>query len=52
MNPKTLCRTFVLLLLSAASALAQVPVPDSPAGHTLHAWLDAFDSGQARKASK
>src|SRR5438045_9759696 len=35
-----------ILLLVAARAWPQSPViPDTPAGHTLHAWLDAFNSG-------
>lgn len=36
----------LLLALCATAALAQAPaIPDTPAGHTLHAWLDAFNSG-------
>src|SRR2546423_5859550 len=35
-----------ILLLVAARAWPQSPViPDTPAGHTLRAWLDAFNSG-------
>ena len=49
MNPRAFCRLIALSLLCAASALAQVAVPDTPAGHTLHAWLDAFDSGDRAK---
>jgi hypothetical protein len=45
MIPKMLCRWFVVLLVSVGSGLAQVPVPDTPAGHTLQAWLNAFNSG-------
>lgn len=34
------------MLLTAACAWSQAPViPDTPAGHTLTAWLDAFNSG-------
>lgn len=35
-----------LLLLLTLSVVAQTPtIPDTPAGHTLRAWLDAFNSG-------
>jgi retinol-binding protein 3 len=44
-----LCRLFVLLLTSAGCALAQATIPDTPAGHTLQAWLDAFNSGDRAK---
>src|ERR1035438_8389678 len=40
-----LCRLFALLLVGVGCGLAQVTVPDTPAGHTLQAWLDAFNSG-------
>ena len=49
MTPKVLCRLFVLLLLSVGYGLAQVTIPDTPAGHTLQAWLDAFNSGDRAK---
>src|SRR5260370_3123302 len=39
-------RLVPLLLLVAACAWSQAPaMPDTPAGHTLAAWLDAFNSG-------
>jgi hypothetical protein len=39
-------RLVPLLLLVAACAWPQAPaIPDTPAGHTLAAWLDAFNSG-------
>lgn len=39
-------RSLFLLLLSATCAFSQSPaIPDTPAGHTLQAWLDAFNSG-------
>ena len=38
-----------LLLLCAIPAFAQPQVPDTPAGHTLSAWLDAFNSGDQAK---
>ena len=34
-----------LALLCAASACAETPIPATPAGHVLAAWLDAFNSG-------
>jgi hypothetical protein len=42
---KTMCRCFVLLLLGVGCGLAQTSIPDTPAGHTLQVWLDAFNSG-------
>jgi retinol-binding protein 3 len=45
MIPTMRCRLFVLLLVGVSCGLAQVTVPDTPAGHTLQAWLDAFNSG-------
>jgi hypothetical protein len=38
-------RLFTLLLVGVCCGLAQLTVPDTPAGHTLQAWLDAFNSG-------
>jgi hypothetical protein len=49
MIPKMLCRLFALLLVAVGCGLAQTPVPDTPAGHTLQAWLDAFNSGDRAK---
>src|SRR5215472_18551010 len=41
-----LLRIVSILLVSAASVWPQVAaIPDTPAGHTLEAWLDAFNSG-------
>ena len=37
------------LLLCTLPALAQTPIPDTPAGQTLSAWLDAFNSGDQAK---
>jgi hypothetical protein len=45
MSPKVLCRLLALLLLPIGYGLAQTTAPDTPAGHTLQAWLDAFNSG-------
>jgi len=41
--------SLVLLLLGVDCGLAQTTVPDTPAGHTLQAWLDAFNSGDRAK---
>ena len=38
------CLSLMLLLLPA-SGIAQATIPDTPAGHVLQAWLDAFNSG-------
>jgi retinol-binding protein 3 len=48
MPAKILRRCSLLLILSLSlnsAARAQVQIPDTPAGHTLQAWLDAFNSG-------
>ena len=45
MISRTNFRLAGLLLLAASVCAAQVSVPDTPAGHTLQAWLDAFNSG-------
>jgi hypothetical protein len=38
------------LFLAASTILAQTPaIPDTPAGHALQAWLDAFNSGDRAK---
>src|SRR6202167_4570720 len=49
MTPKALSRSLALLLLSVSCGLAQTTVPDTPAGHTVQAWLDAFNSGDRAK---
>jgi len=49
MIPKMVCRLFSLLLVGAGGGLAQTTVPNTPAGHTLQAWLDAFNSGDRAK---
>src|SRR5215813_600893 len=42
----SLATLFVALLCPAFSLAAQTPaIPDTPAGRTLQAWLDAFNSG-------
>src|ERR1700723_399413 len=45
MAPKICCAWLALLFVGVACSLAQTTVPDTPAGHTLQAWLDAFNSG-------
>jgi len=40
---------FILVLLFAAIGYAQTTIPDTPAGRTLRAWLDAFNSGDRAK---
>jgi retinol-binding protein 3 len=49
MIPKKICSLFLMLLVGAVCGLAQVNVPGTPAGHTLQAWLDAFNSGDRAK---
>jgi hypothetical protein len=49
MTLEPLYRTIVPFFLAAAYALAQPAIPDTPAGHTLQAWLDAFNSGDTAK---
>lgn len=49
MRPAKLLFLPALLLFAAPSLIAQVPIPDTPAGHTLQAWLDAFNSGDQAK---
>ena len=49
MNLKLLCALLALLLLGSRSSFAQIAIPDTPAGHTLQAWLDAFNSGDRAK---
>src|SRR6266851_10125601 len=45
MITKMFCGLLVLLLVVVGSGLAQANIPDTPAGHTLQAWLDASKSG-------
>jgi retinol-binding protein 3 len=49
MIPKAAYKVFVFLLLAVGCGMAQVSVPDTPAGHTLQAWLDAFNSADRAK---
>lgn len=49
MIDKILCRLCTFLLVAVGAALAQVTVPETPAGHTLQAWMDAFNSADRSK---
>jgi len=40
------------LLLGLSSAIAQQVIPETPAGHTLKAWLDAFNTGDRSTEEK
>src|SRR5258706_7686793 len=41
-----------LLVLIAPARSQQPAIPDTPAGHTLKAWLDAFNSGDRAAEEK
>src|SRR5277367_4346341 len=43
------CRLLLLLLVGIGGGLAQTTIPDTPAGNTLRAWMDAFNSGDRVK---
>jgi retinol-binding protein 3 len=49
MSARLICRLLALVCLGAGCGLSQISAPDSPAGHTLQAWLDAFNSGDRAK---
>jgi hypothetical protein len=40
---------FMLLLVCVGHGFGQATIPDTPAGKVLHAWLDAFNSGDRAK---
>ena len=42
-------RLILIMLVSAGPAMSQVPIPNTPAGQALTAWLDAFNSGDRTK---
>ncbi len=48
-QPVVMLRIVLLLLLVAGRIFAQTTIPDTPAGRTLQAWLDAFNSGDRAK---
>jgi hypothetical protein len=43
------CTLLIQLLVGVCLASGQTSIPDTPAGHTLQAWLDAFNSGDRTK---
>lgn len=45
MNAQLLLRGVLLLMVGMGCAMAQPRIPDTPAGQTLGAWVDAFNSG-------
>jgi retinol-binding protein 3 len=49
MVPKIWLRSVMLLLLATGCLRAQTAIPDTPAGHILQAWLDAFNSADHAK---
>jgi hypothetical protein len=49
MNRLKLLVFAALLIFALAPAVCQVAIPDTPAGKTLQAWLDAFNSGERAK---
>src|SRR5580704_8307994 len=44
-----LAAIFLFVPASLGHAFAQATIPDTPAGKVLHAWLDAFNSGDRAK---
>jgi hypothetical protein len=50
LRPKNLrLALFILVFLFAGIGCAQTAIPDTPAGKTLRAWLEAFNSGDRAK---
>ncbi|HTF72220.1 MAG TPA: hypothetical protein VK638_57090, partial [Edaphobacter sp.] len=49
MVKRIFCRIFLLMMVFNGYGSAQVTIPDTPAGHTLQAWLDAFNSDDRAK---
>lgn len=52
MKKKLLVGGIALLIVGIGGANAQTPIPDTPAGHTLQAWLGAFNSGDHARMGK
>ena len=44
-------RVLLVMLLFVTSGYCQAPIPSTPAGRTLQAWLDAFNSGDREKVA-
>src|SRR5580765_740883 len=44
-----LCRLFAVVVCLAICGYGQTTIPDTQAGRTLQAWLDAFNSGDRAK---
>ena len=49
MTLNRLFRFFAVVVCLATCGFGQTAVPDTPAGRTLQAWLDAFNSGDRSK---
>jgi len=49
MNPRGPFTALLLLFLCISSGFGQTKTPDTPAGRTLLAWLEAFNSGDRAK---
>jgi hypothetical protein len=49
---KAVFKLLGLSVVVVAQAIAQLSIPDTPAGHTLQAWLDAFNSADRSKIEK
>ncbi len=47
--PRVMIGATVALFLGTATVFGQMKIPDTPAGHILEAWLDAFNSGDRAK---
>jgi hypothetical protein len=50
MAPTRFLTVLAIFLASLGSGIAQVSIPDTPAGHTLRTWLDTFNSADRSKA--
>jgi hypothetical protein len=48
-QPAMIRKVCLLLLFGLSYGFAQPAIPSTPAGQTLQAWLDAFNSGDRAK---